>query len=70
VKIFGRAGGAEPRLAVAVQGKCAEARQLLAEIGGWFTEGFDPADHQEAKALLDELAENSTCALESRSMKG
>ena len=38
------------------QGKRAEARQLLAEIYGWFTEGFDTADLQEAKALLGELA--------------
>jgi predicted ATPase len=38
------------------QGKRAEARQLLAEVYGWFTEGFDTADLQEAKALLDELA--------------
>jgi predicted ATPase len=37
------------------QGK-KEARQLLAEIYGWFTEGFDTADLKEAKALLDELA--------------
>ena len=37
------------------QGKHAEARQLLADIYGWFTEGFDTADLQEAKALLDEL---------------
>jgi predicted ATPase len=37
------------------QGKRAEARQLLAEIYGWFTEGFDTADLQEAKALLDTL---------------
>jgi predicted ATPase len=37
------------------QGKKAEARQLLAEIYGWFTEGFDTKDLQEAKALLDEL---------------
>jgi class 3 adenylate cyclase/predicted ATPase len=33
-----------------------EARQLLAEIYGWFTEGFDTKDLQEAKALLDELS--------------
>jgi predicted ATPase len=39
------------------QRKKAEARQLLAEIYGWFTEGFDTKDLQEAKALLDELAE-------------
>ena len=38
------------------QGKNAEARQLLEEIYGWFTEGFDTKDLQEAKALLDELA--------------
>jgi predicted ATPase len=37
------------------QGKKAEARKLLAEIYGWFTEGFDTADLQDAKALLDEL---------------
>ena len=34
------------------QGRRAEARQLLAEIYNWFTEGFDTADLQEAKALL------------------
>jgi predicted ATPase len=39
------------------QGKKDEARQLLAEIYGWFTEGFDTKDLQEARALLDELAE-------------
>jgi predicted ATPase len=38
------------------QGKRVEARQLLAEIYGWFTEGFDTADLQEAKALLSELS--------------
>jgi len=38
------------------QGKTAEARQLLAEIYGWFTEGFDTADLKEAKALLQELS--------------
>ena len=37
------------------QGKQAEARELLAPIYGWFTEGFDTADLQEAKVLLDEL---------------
>jgi predicted ATPase len=35
------------------QGKQAEARELLAPIHGWFTEGFDTADLQEAKVLLD-----------------
>jgi predicted ATPase len=37
------------------QGKRNEARQMLAEIYGWFTEGFDTKDLQEAKALLEEL---------------
>ena len=37
------------------QGKKDEARQLLAEVYGWFTEGFDTKDLQEAKALLEEL---------------
>jgi len=37
------------------QDKCAKAHDLLAPIYGWFTEGFDTADLQEAKALLDEL---------------
>jgi hypothetical protein len=32
------------------------ARDLLAPIYGWFTEGFDTADLQEVKALLEELA--------------
>ena len=34
------------------QGKQEEARPMLAEIYGWFTEGFDTADLREAKALL------------------
>jgi predicted ATPase/class 3 adenylate cyclase len=38
------------------QGKQIEAYELLAPIYGWFTEGFDTADLQEAKALLEELA--------------
>jgi predicted ATPase len=38
------------------QGKRAEAHDLLAPIYGWFTEGFDTADLQEAKALLEALA--------------
>jgi predicted ATPase len=38
------------------QGKRDEARQLLAEVYGWFTEGFDTKDLQDAKALLRELA--------------
>ena len=38
------------------QGKRDEARELLAPVYGWFTEGFDTADLQEAKALLEELS--------------
>ena len=37
------------------QGKQGAARELLVPIYGWFTEGFDTADLQEAKALLEEL---------------
>jgi predicted ATPase len=37
------------------QGKQIEAHQLLSEVYGWFTEGFDTKDLQEAKALLEEL---------------
>ena len=37
------------------QGRRAEARDLLAPVYGWFTEGFDTPDLQGAKALLDEL---------------
>jgi predicted ATPase len=39
------------------QGKRAEAHALLAPVYGGFTEGFATADLQEAKALLEELAE-------------
>ena len=38
------------------QGKKEEAHSMLAEIYGWFTEGFDTKDLQEAKALLEELS--------------
>ena len=37
------------------QGKRTEARELLAPIYGWFTEGFDTPDLTDAKALLDRL---------------
>ena len=37
------------------QGKKDEAHKMLAEIYGWFTEGFDTKDLQEAKGLLEEL---------------
>ena len=38
------------------QGKPQQARELLASVYGWFTEGFDTRDLKEAKALLEELA--------------
>src|SRR5262249_10540666 len=38
------------------QGQHYAARQLLSEVYAWFTEGFDTADLQEAKALLEELS--------------
>ena len=37
------------------QGRQAEARDVLARVYGWFTEGFDTPDLKEAKALLDEI---------------
>ena len=37
------------------QGKRTDAHQLLAEVYGWFTEGFDTTNLQEARALLDTL---------------
>ena len=40
----------------AEQGRRTEARDLLAPIYGWFTEGFDTPDQIETKALLDTLA--------------
>jgi predicted ATPase len=39
------------------QGKTTEARELLAPVYNWFTEGFDTKDLQEAKALLEELSQ-------------
>jgi len=52
----------EPRTATSLarlwqgQGKRAEARELLAPVYNWFTEGFDTADLKDAKALLSELS--------------
>ncbi|MGZ3621186.1 MAG: hypothetical protein ACXVAA_11870, partial [Candidatus Binataceae bacterium] len=40
---------------LAKQGRRHDARLMLADIYGWFTEGFDTADLKEAKTLLDEL---------------
>jgi predicted ATPase len=38
------------------QGKVQQARELLAPVYGWFTEGFDTRDLKEAKALLAQLS--------------
>jgi predicted ATPase len=57
-----RAKSWEPRAAMSMarlwrdQGKRNEARELLAPVYGWFTEGFDTRDLQDAKALLDKLS--------------
>ena len=40
---------------LATQGRRDEARAMLAEIYGWFTEGFDTADLKDAKSLLEKL---------------
>ena len=50
-----RAGTSLARL-WACQGKRGEARDLLAPIYGWFTEGFETSDLREARALLEELS--------------
>jgi predicted ATPase len=42
------------------QGKPQQARELLAPVYGWFTEGFDTRDLKEAKALLRELGSPQT----------
>ena len=42
------------------QGKAQQARELLAPIYGWFTEGFDTRDLKEAKALLGELGHSGS----------
>ena len=39
------------------KGRSEEARELLAPVYDWFTEGFDTVDLKEAKALLDELSQ-------------
>jgi len=38
------------------QGEVQQARELLAPVYGWFTEGFDTRDLKEAKGLLEELS--------------
>jgi len=49
--------GHEPQSPVQQQGKHAEAYELLAPVYHWFTEGFDTADLQEAKALLEGVSD-------------
>jgi predicted ATPase len=46
----------------AEQGHRAEARDLLAPVYSWFTEGFDTADLKEGKTLLDKLTEPAIAA--------
>ena len=55
-EVAGAAGGDELGGLWQQQGKKKEARRMLAEIYGWFTEGFDTKDLKEAKALLEELS--------------
>jgi len=43
------------------QGRVGEARDMLAPVYGWFTEGFDTPDLKEAKALLNDLSNRSGC---------
>jgi hypothetical protein len=55
-EIVGAALDTAPRTAAREDGRRDEARAMLAEIYGWFTEGFDTADLKDAKGLLDELS--------------
>jgi hypothetical protein len=54
-QIVGVASDDEPRTATHYEGKRDEARAMLADIYGWFTEGFDTADLKDAKAVVDQL---------------
>jgi predicted ATPase len=53
-EVLGAARGDQHAVALPRSGQ-AEARDLLAPVYGWFTEGFDTIDLKEGKALLDEL---------------
>jgi predicted ATPase len=55
-KAFGSCAATSLARLWAEQGRRAESHDLLAPIYDWFTEGFDTADLEDAKALLDELA--------------
>ena len=48
------------------QGRRKEARDLLAPVYGWFTEGFDTRDLKEAKKLLDQLDGDEPASARSR----
>jgi hypothetical protein len=54
-QILGTPRRHEPRAPRRDQGKIQQASELLAPVYGWFTEGFDTRDLQEAKKLLNEL---------------
>jgi predicted ATPase len=54
-KAYELRAGTRYGLFLRAHGRAAEARDLLAPIYGWFTEGFDTRDLVEAKALLDKL---------------
>ena len=54
-EVKGRPGLAMQVAPARDQGKVQQARELLAPVYGWFTDGFDTRDLKEAKALLDEL---------------
>ena len=51
------------------QGKQDAARELLARVFGWFTEGFDTLDLKDAKALFDQLANERGVAAPERARK-
>jgi hypothetical protein len=55
VGLFGTTRGDEHCALWRDQGKPQQARELLAPVYGWFTEGFDTLDLKEAKTLLNEL---------------
>jgi hypothetical protein len=54
--MVGAAHNHQPRAIAHELGRRDEARTMLADIDGWFTEGFDTADLKDAKALLEELS--------------
>ena len=54
-EILGTPRRHKPRAPLARPGQVQQARELLAPVYGWFTEGFDTRDLKEAKALLEEF---------------